>query len=161
MATDVQPQNLTLSLWNFLDEGNWRNDYPDEDEQWSDSSQDRKYYEDYGFDSGELTSKAGLGRARYVVPQLSKERVTIQCSDVSAPSWHHYPGMDKWELFDKTQEWTFFTQNKRGSGSRAASGPRSTTKCCRSNNWPPTDHAWKYKHIRSALKYLFNLTSFM
>jgi len=42
----------------FLDEGNWRNDYPDEDEQWSDSSQDRKYYEDYGFDSGELTSKA-------------------------------------------------------------------------------------------------------
>jgi len=42
----------------FIDEGNWRNDYPDEDEQWSDSSQDRKYYEDYGFDSGELTSKA-------------------------------------------------------------------------------------------------------
>jgi len=35
------------------DEGNWRNDYPDEDEQWSDSSQDRKYYEDYGFDSDE------------------------------------------------------------------------------------------------------------
>ena len=43
----------------LTDEGNWRNDYPDEDEQWSDSSQDRKYYEDYGFDSGELTSKAG------------------------------------------------------------------------------------------------------
>lgn len=41
----------------FIDEGNWRNDYPDEDEGWSDSSQDRKYYEDYGFDSGELTSK--------------------------------------------------------------------------------------------------------
>ncbi|XP_078345099.1 putative RNA polymerase II nuclear localization protein SLC7A6OS isoform X2 [Oculina patagonica] len=35
------------------DEGNWRNDYPDEDEQWSDSSQDRKFYEDYGFDSDE------------------------------------------------------------------------------------------------------------
>lgn len=35
------------------DEGNWRNDYPDEDEQWSDSSQDRKYYEDYGFNSDE------------------------------------------------------------------------------------------------------------
>ncbi|KAL9958010.1 hypothetical protein ACROYT_G034971 [Oculina patagonica] len=34
-------------------EGNWRNDYPDEDEQWSDSSQDRKFYEDYGFDSDE------------------------------------------------------------------------------------------------------------
>ena len=38
----------------FADEGNWRNDYPDDEGQWSDSSQDRKYYEDYGFDSGEL-----------------------------------------------------------------------------------------------------------
>ena len=42
----------------FIDEGNWRNDYPDEDDLCPDSSQDRKYYEDYGFDSGELTSKA-------------------------------------------------------------------------------------------------------
>jgi len=46
----------------FVDEGNWRNDYPDEDEEWSDSSQDRKYYEDYGFDSGELTSKLVYSR---------------------------------------------------------------------------------------------------
>ncbi|KAJ7381614.1 solute carrier 7, member 6 opposite strand [Desmophyllum pertusum] len=35
------------------DEGNWRNDYPDEDGHRSDSSQDRKFYEDYGFDSDE------------------------------------------------------------------------------------------------------------
>ncbi|XP_027048481.1 probable RNA polymerase II nuclear localization protein SLC7A6OS [Pocillopora damicornis] len=35
------------------DEGNWRNDYPDEDDQWSDSSQDKRYYEDYGFNSDE------------------------------------------------------------------------------------------------------------
>ena len=38
----------------FPDEGNWRNDYPDEDEGLSDSSQERRFYEDYGFDSGEL-----------------------------------------------------------------------------------------------------------
>ena len=38
----------------FADEGNWRNDYPDEDEGLSDSSQERRFYEDYGFDSGEL-----------------------------------------------------------------------------------------------------------
>lgn len=35
------------------DEGNWRNDYPDEDEGLSDSSQERRFYEDYGFDSDE------------------------------------------------------------------------------------------------------------
>ncbi|CAH3019808.1 unnamed protein product [Porites evermanni] len=35
------------------DESNWRNDYPDEDEGLSDSSQERRFYEDYGFDSDE------------------------------------------------------------------------------------------------------------
>ena len=39
------------------DEGNWRNDYPDEDDQWSDSSQDKRYYEDYGFNSGKFIYK--------------------------------------------------------------------------------------------------------
>lgn len=53
----MKPSHFKLK---FIDEGNWRNDYPDEDDQWSDSSQDRKYYEDYGFDSGELTSTAGI-----------------------------------------------------------------------------------------------------
>ncbi|CAH3159538.1 unnamed protein product [Porites lobata] len=35
------------------DESNWRNDYPDENEGLSDSSQERRFYEDYGFDSDE------------------------------------------------------------------------------------------------------------
>lgn len=45
--------DIVVSL-SFADEGNWRNDYPDEDEGLSDSSQERRFYEDYGFDSGEL-----------------------------------------------------------------------------------------------------------
>ncbi|KAK2560346.1 putative RNA polymerase II nuclear localization protein SLC7A6OS [Acropora cervicornis] len=35
------------------EEGNWRNDYPDEEEDLSDSSQERRFYGDYGFDSDE------------------------------------------------------------------------------------------------------------
>ncbi|XP_068752420.1 probable RNA polymerase II nuclear localization protein SLC7A6OS [Montipora capricornis] len=35
------------------DEGNWRNDYPDEEDNLSDSSQERRFFGDYGFDSDE------------------------------------------------------------------------------------------------------------
>jgi len=67
---------IYLLFLKFPDEGNWRNDYPDEDEQWSDSSQDRKYYEDYGFDSGELTSKAGAVKMINVILMAWSEFVT-------------------------------------------------------------------------------------
>ena len=43
---------IVLELFFVADESNWRNDYPDEDEGLSDSSQERRFYEDYGFDSG-------------------------------------------------------------------------------------------------------------
>ena len=41
-----------MELFFVADESNWRNDYPDEDEGLSDSSQERRFYADYGFDSG-------------------------------------------------------------------------------------------------------------
>lgn len=48
-------QNCCLQFPRFFtEEGNWRNDYPDEEEDQSDSSQERRFYADYGFDSGEL-----------------------------------------------------------------------------------------------------------
>ena len=61
----------------FVDETNWRNDYPDEEDSGSDTSLNRRYYEDYGFDSGE---ERQINAFRVRVAQSFMETVQIEAT---------------------------------------------------------------------------------
>ena len=56
-----------MELFFVADESNWRNDYPDEDEGLSDSSQERRFYADYGFDSGKSSKTQSFSKLIIII----------------------------------------------------------------------------------------------